>query len=240
MAVTVTGTNRGGTTERAGSQAESLGRRTGRSPQGGGGLQGGDGRRPGGDGDEALGGGLGHYRLGMWVALASVTMMFTALTSAYIVRSGMSNDWRPLEMPPLVLLSTALILGGSFTIELAKRALRGGETARYRMMLFLTLILGLGFVASQLSAWRQLVARGIFVSSNPHSSFFYVLTGLHGIHILGGIIGLNYLLLRARRAASPQRAEVARQSAATGAVALYWHFMDGLWVYLLLLLTFWR
>lgn len=241
MAVTVTGTNRGATGVGTDGREALAEKQRRRNAPGGGRPNGSDGWRRGGGGDgEAGSSSPQHYRLGMWVALASVTMMFTALTSAYIVRAGMSNDWRPITLPALVYLSTALILASSFAIEQAKRSLKSMQTGRYRAMLFLTLVLGLGFVGSQLLAWRQLVARGIYVATNPHSSFFYVLTGLHGLHILGGIIGLNYLLWRASRAASASRVEAGRQRAATDAVALYWHFMDGLWVYLFLLLTFWR
>ena len=103
----------------------------------------------------------------------------------------------------------------------------------------LTVLLGLGFLASQLFAWRELVAQGLYMASNPHSSFFYVLTGAHGLHLLGGILGLDYLLLRSRRKAAEEQAEEKRQAMADS-VALYWHFMDGLWIYLFLLLFLWR
>ena len=86
---------------------------------------------------------------------------------------------------------------------------------------------------------RQLVAQGIYISSNPHSSFFYVLTGAHGLHLLGGILGLDFLLLRSRRRRNEEHAG-ARRLAIADAVALYWHFMDGLWIYLFLLLFLWR
>src|SRR5205085_10644710 len=98
----------------------------------------------------------------------------------------------------------------------------------------LTVMLGLAFLASQLMAWRQLVAQGIYVSSNPHSSFFYVLTGAHALHLLGGILGLDYLLLRSRRRLSEEHGEEKRL-AIVSSVALYWHFMGGLWIYLFLL-----
>ena len=179
------------------------------------------------------------YRIGMWVALAGVAMMFTALTSAYIVRASTSNDWRPLAMPRLLWLSTALILVSSFTFEIARRTLKGGNTTAYQRWLLLTVLLGLGFLATQLLAWRQLVAQGIYVGTNPHGSFFYVLTAAHGLHLLGGILGLDYLLLRSRRKSYEEDGASKRQ-AAVNAVALYWHFMDALWIYLFLLLFLWR
>ncbi|MDT5122750.1 MAG: cytochrome c oxidase subunit [Acidobacteriota bacterium] len=179
------------------------------------------------------------YRIGMWVALAGVAMMFTALTSAYIVRANLANDWRPIAMPRLLWLSTALIVVSSITFEIARRALKSGKSVVYNRWLLVTVTLGLAFLASQLLAWRQLVAQGIYISSNPHSSFFYVLTGAHGLHLLGGILGLDFLLLRSRRRRDEDNAG-ARRLAITDAVALYWHFMDGLWIYLFLLLFLWR
>ncbi len=179
------------------------------------------------------------YRIGMWVALAGVAMMFTALTSAYVVRAGTSNDWRPIATPRLLWISTALILMSSFAFEIARRTLKSGNTSAYQRWLLLTVLLGLGFLATQLLAWRQLVGQGIYIGSNPHSSFFYVLTGAHGLHLLGGVLALDYLLLRSRRKHYEEHG-VAKRQAITNAVALYWHFMGGLWIYLFLLLFLWR
>lgn len=217
---------------------------------------GGGSRRPGGGGGNGPDNGGGfrgdddarreelmrdRYRIGMWVALASIVMMFTALTSAYIVRAGMSNDWRPIAIPAFVWISTLLIVASSFVIEAARRAARRGAERNLRSLLLVALLLGLGFVGSQLLAWRQLVAQGIYVATNPHSSFFYVLTGLHGLHVLGGILGLSYLLLRLARTTRAKNDEAgAKYQTLTDVVALYWHFMDGLWVFLFLLLFLWR
>ncbi|HYE66503.1 MAG TPA: cytochrome c oxidase subunit 3 [Pyrinomonadaceae bacterium] len=180
------------------------------------------------------------YRTGMWVALAAIAMMFTALTSAYIVRAGWSNDWRPIAMPRILWLSTALILTSSISFELARMFLKRENVGAYRRWLLLTVLLGLGFLATQLLAWQELISQGIYLASNPHSSFFYLLTGAHGIHLLGGVLALDYLLLRTwRRRENGVRANLERRASAD-AVAIYWHFMDGLWVYLFLLLFFWR
>jgi cytochrome c oxidase subunit 3 len=180
-----------------------------------------------------------RYRTGVWVALAAILMMFTALTSAYIVRAASSSDWQPLKMPRILLLSTALILISSGTLETARRKLKDAAVNAHRRWLLLTVALGLGFLASQLLAWRQLVRQGIYVSSNPHSSFFYLLTATHGVHLLGGLVALVYLSLRTRLARENELAVVKRQGAAD-AVTLYWHFMDVLWLYLFVLLFFWR
>ncbi|MEP6911986.1 MAG: cytochrome c oxidase subunit 3 [bacterium] len=180
-----------------------------------------------------------RYRIGMWVAMASILMLFTALTSAYIVRAASSNDWQPLKMPRILLFSTALIIISSGTLEAARRRLKDASNTAHRRWLVLTVALGIGFLLSQLLAWRQLVRQGIYVSSNPHSSFFYVLTATHGVHLLGGLVALVYLSLRTRAAKENQLAVVKAQGAAD-AVTLYWHFMDVLWLYLFVLLFFWR
>jgi cytochrome c oxidase subunit 3 len=180
-----------------------------------------------------------RYRVGMWVALAAILMMFTALTSAYIVRSGSANDWVRLTMPRILLVSTALILVSSGTLEAARRKLRDSARAAYKRWLLITVVLGLGFLASQLFAWRQLVRQGIYVSSNPHSSFFYLLTATHGVHLLGGLLALIYLAGRTRASIDNANA-VAKRQAAADAVTLYWHFMDVLWIYLFVLLFYWR
>lgn len=180
-----------------------------------------------------------RYRIGMWMAMAAILMMFTALTSAYIVRASSSNDWQPLTMPRVLLLSTALILASSGTMEAARRKLKGGANSGYKTWLAVTVILGLGFLASQLFAWRQLAAQGIYVSSNPHSSFFYLLSATHGVHLFGGLLALIYLTLRSRAPANSEIAVVKHQAGADS-VTLYWHFMDVLWVYLFVLLFYWR
>jgi cytochrome c oxidase subunit 3 len=180
-----------------------------------------------------------RYRTGMLVALAGILMMFTALTSAYIVRSGSAVDWQPLKMPRILLLSSALILISSGTLETARRKLKDAAVSLHRRWMLVTVILGLGFLGSQLIAWQQLVRQGVYVSSNPHSSFFYLLTATHGVHLLAGLVALVYLTFRTRPTGESELAAVKRQGAAD-AVTLYWHFLDGLWLYLFVLLFFWR
>jgi len=175
----------------------------------------------------------------MWVALASILMMFTALSSAYIVRAASANDWQPLKMPRILLLSTALIVISSGTLEAARRKWKDTVKSGHRRWLLLTVALGVGFLVSQLLAWRQLVRQGVYVASNPHSSFFYLLTATHGVHLLGGLAALAYLSLRKRAPRNDQLA-VAKSQAGADAVALYWHFMDFLWLYLFVLLFFVR
>ena len=180
-----------------------------------------------------------RYRIGMWVAMAAILMMFTALSSAYIVRAASSNDWQALRMPRILLLSTALIVISSGTLETARRKLKSSFRSAYKLWLLVTVALGLGFLVSQLLAWRQLVLQGIYVASNPHSSFFYLLTAAHGLHLIGGLMALVYLSLRTRASKDNSSNEEQGQAAAD-AVTIYWHFMDVLWIYLFVLLFFVR
>jgi cytochrome c oxidase subunit 3 len=194
-----------------------------------------------------------QYRIGMWLALAAILMMFAALTSAYVFRSTRTQqEWQIFAVPQMLWVSTLLILASSVTFEAARRAEQRGRSDFYRLWLFASLLLGFGFLVSQLLAWRELVGQGIYLATNPHSSFFYLLTGLHALHLFGGILGLSYLAIRARRetAAAVAAADDAsgaggegrerKRRASVEAIGLYWHFMDGLWVYLFALLFLWR
>ena len=141
-------------------------------------------------------------------------------------------------MPKVLWLSTALILISSMTMEVSRRSLRQQRDKDYGRWLIMTVALGLAFLATQLFAWRQLVRQGVYLASNPYNSFFYLFTAAHGLHLLGGILALGYLLLRTTRRRSTVEGELRRAGAADAADAatIYWHFMDGLWVALFLLL----
>lgn len=180
-----------------------------------------------------------RYRIGIWVGIASIVMLFTALASAYVVRSASANDWAPLQMPKVLWLSTAAILISSVTIEFSRRSLKQQKDSRYGLWLTITAVLGVAFVTSQYVAWRQLARQGVFVASNPHSSFFYLFTGAHGLHVLGGLLALAYLLIRTRKKSETVEGELKRVGAVDAATT-YWHFLDGLWICLFLLLFFWR
>jgi cytochrome c oxidase subunit III len=124
-------------------------------------------------------------------------------------------------------------------LEAARRKWKDTVNNSHRRWLVVTLVLGIGFLLSQLLAWRQLVRQGVYVASNPHSSFFYLLTATHGVHLLGGLAALAYLSLR-KRAPQNNQLAVANSQAGADAVTLYWHFMDFLWLYLFVLLFFVR
>jgi cytochrome c oxidase subunit III len=188
---------------------------------------------PGADGGD--GGGLPHYpaRLyvtGLTMGLAAILMFFMALTSAYVVRKGLGNDWRSLALPPVLWINTLILLASSATIYRARRRLARLDLSGFRHWWGVTVSLGLLFLLGQLLAWRQLVHQGVYLATNPSSSFFYVLTAAHGAHLLGGIVVLLLVGLRPWR-----RARMTRSTAAELA-SIYWHFMDGLWVFIFLLL----
>jgi cytochrome c oxidase subunit 3 len=172
----------------------------------------------------------------MWVVLAAIVMMFAALSSAYIILSG-GQQWRPVSMPRMFFLSTGIILASSFSLETAKRSLNQGRQNRSFGWLVVTLALGVTFITCQLMGWRELAAQGVYFASHPHSSFFYFFTGVHGVHLLGGLAALLYLIVRVRlrRAVISEKTEIATQM-----VSLYWHTMDALWLWLFLLLLIWK
>src|SRR5437016_4275906 len=203
-------------------------------PRGGNGFPKNGGGRGSGEDGESLRFSPARYRIGVWVAIAGVVMLFTALASAYIVRSASGNDWLPITMPKVLWLSTTLILISSLTMEVSRRSLKRQSNAGYGSWLMITVALGLGFLASQLIAWRQLANQGVYMASNPHSSFFYLFTAAHGVHLLGGILALSYLLLRTRKKRNSIEGEL-RRVGAVDAATIYWHFMDGLWICLFLL-----
>jgi len=191
------------------------------------------------DGGEPLRFSPARYRIGVWAAIAGIVMLFTALASAYIVRSASGNDWQPLVLPKVLWLSTALIIISSVTMEISRRNVKAQNDRGYNRWLTNTLLLGLGFVGAQLLAWRQLVRQGMYMASNPHSSFFYLFTATHGVHLFGGLLALSYLLLRTRKKRETLEGELERIGAADAA-AIYWHSMDGLWICLFALLFFWK
>jgi cytochrome c oxidase subunit 3 len=171
---------------------------------------------------------------GIWVVIASITMTFAAFTSALIVREGSSLDWGHLTLPPILYWNTLVLIASSVALEVARRrvnAFMSGaqpQTAKPTRWLYISLFLGLLFVAGQYVAWTQLRSQGIFLATNPNSSFFYVLTVIHVVHVLGGLGGLTRVIRRLNLS-------ILRKST-LDATAYYWHFMDALWVYLLLLL----
>ena len=169
------------------------------------------------------------YRTGIWMALAAIMMLFATFTSALVVRKGLSNDWRPIPLPRVLWMNTIFLITSSGTLERSRRLLSAGRQREFAPWWYVTTALGMAFITGQWLAWRELVSRGVYLASNPSSSFFYLLTAAHGVHLLGGICALLYVVLRARRSFVPR--------VIVDVTAIYWHCMDGLWIYLFLLLS---
>lgn len=174
-----------------------------------------------------------RLKLGVWIGIAGIVMFFAAISSAMVVRR-VGDDWRVLDMPEALWVSTTLLILSSLSFEAARRQLKTGTLGGLRVTLAATVLLGLGFLGGQLVGWAQLADQGIFLSTNPSSSFFYLLTAAHGLHVLGGLAALGYVATRVLTA-RPRGDRLALMDAS----ALYWHFMDVLWLYLLFLLLYW-
>jgi len=168
--------------------------------------------------------------LATWILLTAIIMLFAGLSSAYIVLRGLP-EWQNITVPRLVWANTLILVASSVAIEFARAAVRKDQFSVVRQWLFVSGILGLSFLAGQIAVWRQLVKAGVYLSTTLHSSFFYVLTGAHALHLAGGICGLVVVLWRAfgnqLTAANHEPLKV---------WALYWHFMDVVWIYCFLLL----
>ncbi len=193
------------------------------------------GRRPGDDGGDGGGpdAGWDPGRFGLWAFLGTVSMLFIGFTSAYIVRRT-AVDWRALPAPRLLWWNTAALLLSSVTLERARQRRRAYDGPGVGGWLAATGLLALVFVAGQFRAWRVLRALGYFLSSNPHSSFFYLLSGVHIVHVAGGLLWFAGVLwaLHARGAAS------AAAGRSLSLFATYWHFLGALWLYVAFLIFF--
>ncbi len=193
----------------------------------------------GGDDDDHSSGGLPRvprraYFTALQLGMAAIVMFFMALASSYIVRKGLGTDWQKAPMPPVLWLNTVVLLASSITIIVARKKLESGQRDAFQTWWWVTTGLGLLFLAGQIVAWRELAAAGMLLATNPSSSFFYVLTAAHGMHLAGGIISLFYVAFR------PWQRSRISQATAAELTSIYWHFMDGLWIFLFLLLSLGR
>jgi cytochrome c oxidase subunit III len=187
-----------------------------------------------GDGGGSGGGSRRVSFTGLYVLLAASTMVFAALTSALVVRRGLSDDWASMAKPNILWLNTAVLLASSAALEMARHALKAELRGRFNTWWSIGTALGLLFLGGQWLAWQQLKDAGVFISSNPSSSFFYVLTASHAFHLLGGVIALIYVDAQALTF----RLGPAKRTA-VDISAVFWHFLDGIWLYLMLLFYVW-
>jgi len=171
-----------------------------------------------------------RYSTAITIGIVSILMFFMALASAFIVLRRGSDLWVTVHLPRILWANTCVLLASSFTLESARRRLDLADSSGFRKFWLMTTVLGFLFVGGQLVAWRQLVAQGVYIASNQASSFFYIFTGAHAVHLLGGVGALLFVGFR--------KSEKTRISlpAATEITSYYWHFMDGLWIFLLALL----
>jgi cytochrome c oxidase subunit 3 len=192
-----------------------------------GGDEGGGSREPEPRGSKAR-----MYSAAVVVGMVSILVFFLVLTAAFVfLRAKNFHTWSGVPLPRILWFNTIVLLASSATLEIARRRLNTNEIGAFRRMWMLTTVLGLVFVSGQIVAWTQLAESGVYLTSRLASGFFYVFTALHAAHLIGGICALLYVGLRKfdGRVSRPLAANVA---------SYYWHFMDGLWVFLLALLYF--
>ncbi len=171
-----------------------------------------------------------RYYTGIAIGIVSILMFFMALASAFLVRKGTSGDWVAVHVPPLLWFNTAVLLLSSATLEVARKKLARANSTGFKKFWLITTALGVLFLIGQVAAWRQLNGQGIYLATNPASSFFYIFTGAHALHLIGGVVALLYVAGR-----NFDVAQVTR-SVAAEVTSYYWHFMDALWLFLLALL----
>jgi cytochrome c oxidase subunit III len=173
---------------------------------------------------------LHPHKFTLWVAIASILMMFAGLTSAYIVKRNQAN-WQTFNLPLAFWYSTVVVVLSSGTMIMALKSFKERAMSKYRMLMLATMILGAIFIALQVLGFQQLWAKGITLQANVSYSFLYVIVGLHALHVIGGVIALIVMSLLAfstkKRSYSSVPVEV---------MSTYWHFVDILWLYLLLFL----
>jgi cytochrome c oxidase subunit 3 len=166
------------------------------------------------------------HKFTLWVGLGSIIMMFAGLTSAYIVKSNQPK-WITFQMPAVFWYSTGILLLSSLTMQMALKNFKERNILKYRRLLTLTLVLGALFIAVQCFGFNQIWNSGITLSGAGAAPFMYVIFGLHGLHVIGGVIVLLVMMIKAfstrRRNYNPVPVEV---------VSTYWHFVDILWIYL--------
>lgn len=171
-----------------------------------------------------------RFSTAITIVMVSILMFFMALASAFLVLHHSSHVWVAVHLPWILWVNTAVLIGSSFMLERARARLSLGDDRGFRKLWLVTTAMGFLFVAGQLVAWRELAAQGVYIASNQASSFFYIFTGAHGVHLLGGVAALLFVLLR-----NFEKAQISRSLAAE-ITSYYWHFMDGLWIFLFALL----
>ena len=170
------------------------------------------------------------HKFTLWIGIGSILMMFAGLTSAYIVKRNQAN-WVTFQLPVIFWYSTAVMLLSSVTLFLAGRSFKERVMAKYRRLMTATIILGVLFIVMQIIGFKQLYSLGVTLQGNVSFSFMYAIVGLHGAHVIGGIIALLVLFAKAFNAKTRIYNTVPVE-----VISTYWHFVDALWIYLLIFL----
>lgn len=167
------------------------------------------------------------HKFTLWVAIASIIMMFAGLTSAYIVKGSLPG-WSTIEMPTLFYYSTAVMLLSSVSVQIALKAFKERNMPQYRRLITVTAILGIAFVVMQILAFMQLWDRGLTLQGSAGAGqFLYIIFGLHALHVIGGVVALLAMFIKAFSSKMRNYDPVSIELAST-----YWHFVDFLWIYL--------
>ncbi len=167
------------------------------------------------------------HKFTLWVAIGSLVMMFAGLTSAFIVKSNQVN-WKPVALPKVFWFSTVVILLSSLAVHLALRSFKNGEMGKYKMLIGATVLLGVAFIVCQWMGFRDLWAQQVTFKGAGAGQFLYVIFGLHALHVIGGLIALLVMFFKAFLRKTKMYNSVPVEVTAT-----YWHFVDFLWIYLL-------
>jgi cytochrome c oxidase subunit 3 len=173
------------------------------------------------------------------VTLAGVTMTFGALIVVFLLRGLRQEFWTQIRLPGILWFSTAVLLGSSWLFEKARQELMADRREKFNRMMLWTTGLGVLFLLSQVVAGFQIISSGVVLTDNPHSWFIFLFGGLHGLHIIAGLIGFSVLYYRTRERRTGPRYQMGTRAAARG-VGIFWHYMDVMWIVLFGLLLFWR
>ena len=188
----------------------------------------------GGDGPDGRGAERRTSFIGLVVLLVSTGIVFTALLVAFLARRAMGDDWISMHKPGLLWVNTAVLILSSVVLDLSRRALKARNRSRFNLYWTAATALGGVFLVGQLIVWNQLRAAGVYVATNPSSSFFYVLTAVHALHLIGGMTALTWVDVQAWRL----RLGPGKRTA-IDICAIFWHYLDGLWLILMASFYIW-
>ncbi|MHC1551382.1 cytochrome c oxidase subunit 3 [Phyllobacterium sp. K27] len=172
-------------------------------------------------------------KIGLGVFLAVVGALFTLFISAYFIRMG-GNDWWAIPIPEVLWVNTAVLVTSSITLEVAKSRAQQDDDETMKFALLASFVTGIGFLVGQVFAWRELLSAGYLLADNPANSFFYMITGMHGLHILGGLLVLGRTIVKVLTGKTAPQVHLSIELC-----VMYWHFMLLVWLVLFVLFAGW-